>query len=217
MRDSWHANRIEEPKTFWKDEHLEPNPTFRARRCLEISGSDRHEIEADVAVEENVNIVLNGGCVIALAALPVQLKEMAIGFLIGEGLVESFQDIISVKAEKGSLVCETKDGKAAGWKGHQCCSVGGAAIQNLKPIDSKIRIKASALLSAVDQLNESAKLWRRTGATHTSIICDVDGKILASCEDVSRSSSVDKTVGAALLAGMDLSQCALITSGRLSG
>jgi FdhD protein len=40
---------------------------------------------------------------------------------------------------------------------------------------------------------------------------------LASCEDVSRSSSVDKTVGASLLAGGDLSGCALITSGRLSG
>jgi FdhD protein len=69
----------------------------------------------------------------------------------------------------------------------------------------------------VDQLNESAKLWCRTGATHTSIICNVDGKILASCEDVSRSSSVDKIVGAALLEGVELSGCALITSGRLSG
>jgi FdhD protein len=217
MRESWHANRIEEPKTFWKDEHLEAHPTFRARRCLEINGSERHEIEADVAVEENVNIILNGGCITALAALPVQLREMAIGFLIGEGLVESFQNISAVKQEKGSLICETKDGKAAAWKGHQCCSVGGAAVQNLKPIDSKIRIKASAILSAVDQLNESAKLWRRTGATHTSIICDANGKILASCEDISRSSSVDKTVGAALLAGVDLSKSVLITSGRLSG
>jgi FdhD protein len=44
----------------------------------------------------------------------------------------------------------------------------------------------------------------------------VDGKILASSEDVSRSSYVNKTVGAALLAGVDLSGCALITSGRLS-
>ena len=69
----------------------------------------------------------------------------------------------------------------------------------------------------MDQLNQSAKLWRRTGATHTCIICDLDEKILASCEDVSWSCSVDKTVGAALLAGVDLSGCALITSFRLSG
>lgn len=217
LRESWHANRIEEPKSYWKEEHLEPNSTFRSRRCLEISGSERHEMEADVAVEENVNIVLNGGCVTVLPALPTQLKEMAVGFLIGEGMVEGFQDILSVKEEKGTLICETRDGKAAPWKGHQCCSVGGSTIQDLEPIRSDIRMKASALLSAVDQLNEQAKIWRRTGATHTSIICDTDGRIMASCEDVSRSSSVDKTVGAALLAGVDLSGCALITSGRLSG
>ncbi len=217
LRESWHASRIEEPKSYWMDEQLEQSPTFRSRKCLEISGAKRHEMEVDVAVEEIVNIVLNGCCVTALPALPVELKEMAIGFLIGEGMVESFQDITSVKEESGSLICETRDGKAAPWKGHQCCSVGGSAIQGLKPIQSEVKIKADAILSALDQLNERAKIWRRTGATHTSIICDSDGKIIASCEDVSRSSSVDKTVGLALLAGTDLSKCALITSGRLSG
>lgn len=217
MRESWHASRIDEPKTFWKEEQLDPRPTFRSRRCLEISGPKRCEIEVDVAVEEIVNIILNGSCVTALPALPDQLKEMAIGFLIGEGMVQSFQDITSVKEEKGALICETRDGKAGQWKGHQCCSVGSSSVQDLRPISSEIRMKAGSLLGAVDQLNERARIWRRTGATHTSIVCDVEGKILASCEDVSRSSSVDKTVGAALLAGTDLSSCALITSGRLSG
>jgi FdhD protein len=217
LRESWHASRIEEPKSYWKEEQLEPDRTFLSRKCLEISGEKRRELEVDVAVEEVVNIVLNGGCVTALPALPAQLKEMAVGFLIGEGMVESFKDIVSVREESGSLICETRDRKAAPWKGHQCCSVGGSSIQDLKPVQSEIKVKADAILSAVDQLNERAKLWRRTGATHTSIICDSDGKIMASCEDVSRSSSVDKTVGAALLAGTDLSKCALITSGRLSG
>jgi FdhD protein len=217
LRESWHADRIEETKAYWREEHLEPDPTYRPRKCLEISGDGRHETDVDVAVEVVVNIVLNGGCVTALPALPALLKEMAVGFLICEGMVESFGDITSVKQENGSLICETRDGKAAPWKGHQCCSVGGSAIQDLKPIKSDIRMKADGILKAVDQLNERAKLWRRTGATHTSIICSSDGQILASCEDVSRSSSVDKTVGTALLAGVDLTQCALITSGRLSG
>lgn len=217
MRESWHASRVTEPKTNWKNEQMDPHPIFRSRRCLEISGQKRDEIEVDVAVEEVVNIVLNGGCITAIPALPDQLKEMAVGFLIGEGIVGSFQEITSVKEEKGALICETRDGKAAPWKGHQCCSAGSSSVQDLKPIVSEISMKADALLEAVDQLNERAKIWRRTGATHTSIICDCAGKVLASCEDVSRSSSVDKTVGAALLAGTDLSKCALITSGRLSG
>jgi FdhD protein len=78
-------------------------------------------------------------------------------------------------------------------------------------------MRAGAILNAVDQLNSQAKLWRRTGATHTSMICGSEGEVLVSCEDVSRSSSVDKAMGAALLAGVAPSQCALITSGRLSG
>jgi FdhD protein len=209
LTENWHSSRIEEPKTTWKDEHLDPNPTFCNRKCIEISGTKRREMDVDVAVERVVNIVLNGGCVTALAALPIQLKEMAIGFLIGEGMVKSFNDISSVALEK--------DATAAPWMGHQCCSVGGADTKNLKQIDSDLLIKSGALLDAVEQLNDYAKLWRRTGATHTSIICDIEGKVLASCEDVSRSSSVDKTVGAALMAGFDFSKCALITSGRLSG
>jgi FdhD protein len=217
MRESWHVNRISEPKTYWREERLERGPAIRTRRCLEISQSRKCEIDVDVAVEEIINIILNGNCVTALPALPDHLKEMAVGFLIGEGIVHSFQDIASVREEKGAIVCETQDGMAAPWIGHQCCSAGGASIQNLMPIGSETRMKVGALLTAVDQLNEQALIWRRTGATHASIVCDSKGVILSSCEDVSRSSSVDKTVGAALLAGTDLSECALITSGRLSG
>jgi FdhD protein len=38
---------------------------------------------------------------------------MAVGFLICEGLVENFDGIASVCMENGSLICETRDGKAA--------------------------------------------------------------------------------------------------------
>lgn len=217
MNESRHVERVEKPKNYWREERLNPDPAFRSVKCLEISGSERKALDVDVAVEENMNIMLNGACVTALPALPAHLKEMAVGFLICEGLVKNFKDIVSVKEESSALICETRDGKAGVWRGHQCCSVGGASQADLDPISSDLKMKASALLFAVDQLNECAKLWRRTGATHTSIICNERGQILASCEDVSRSSSVDKTVGSALLLGIDLTRCALITSGRLSG
>jgi FdhD protein len=222
MRESWHADKIKEPKTYWKEELLDPQPTIRTRRCLELSQSGRMEIDVDVAVEEIIDVILNRNCVTSLPALPDHLKELAVGFLIGEGIVQSFQDIASIKETKGALICETRDGtalpwRALPWKAHQCCSAGGASTQDLRPIVSEISMKAGAILWAAGQLNERAKIWRRTGATHTSIICNSEGKILFSCEDVSRSSSVDKTVGAALLAGTNTSLCALITSGRLSG
>jgi FdhD protein len=217
MSDSWHSDRIETPASYWKDEHLDPQPTFRSRKCLEVSGTQRREIDADVAVEVNLSIMVNGSCMTALAALPDHLKELAVGFLVCEGVVGSYQEISSVEVEGNTLICETRDQKALPWKGHQCCSVGGNTTEGLKPVVSDLKIKADDLLRAVGGLNEGAKLWRRTGATHMSIICNAQGESLASCEDVSRSSSVDKTTGQALLSGADLSRCALITSGRLSG
>jgi len=217
MSDSWHSDRIEKPACYWKDERLDPQPTFRSRKCLEVSGTERREIEADVAVEVNLSIMVNGSCMTALAALPDHLKELAVGFLVCEGVVSSFQEISSVKVDGNSLICETRDQKALPWKGHQCCSVGGNSTEGLKTVVSDLKMKSEDLLRAVGGLNENALLWRRTGATHMSIICNARGESLASCEDVSRSSSVDKTVGQALLSGADLSRCALITSGRLSG
>ena len=218
-RDNWHARRIEEPKAVWKDEPHSCHSAFRPLRCLEICGGRRVEVEVDVdvATDEAVSISLDGECVATLVALPVQLKEMAVGFLIGEGLVESMHDIASVKEDNCSLICETLggiDGRKKRAADHR--SRGGSAALISKPVRSDFKIEAAALLVAVDQLNDLARLWRRTGATHTSMICNSAGSILASCEDIGRSSSVDKAIGTALLAGIDLSKCALITRGRLS-
>ena len=211
LREDWHSSRIEEPEAVWKEERLKADPTFLSRRCLEISGEKRAEVEVDVAVEESFDIVLNSDRIAALPASPVQLKELAIGFLIDEGIVDGLEDIASIRHENKALKCETRNGKA-----NLGQRLSGAEVAGLKKIQSDVRMEAGTISSAVDLLNQSAKIWRRTGATHISMICDLEGRVLASCEDVSRSSSVDKTIGAALLSGHDLSKCALITSGRLS-
>ncbi len=216
-RDNWHASRIEEPKAVWKDEPHSCHSAFRPLRCLEICGGCREVVDLDVATDEVVSISLDGECVATPVALPVQLKEMAVGFLIGEGLVESMHDIASVREDNCSLICETLGGIDERKKrAADCRSRGGSAALISKQVRSDFKIEAATLLVAVDQLNDLARLWRRTGATHTSMICNSAGSILASCEDIGRSSSVDKAIGTALLAGIDLSKCALVTSGRLS-
>lgn len=222
MRESWHADRIEEPEATWKAERLRSNITFRSLKCLEVQGDQRREVEVDVAVDETVKIFLDGKCVTALAVLPVQLKEMAVGFLVGEGLVKGIHEIAAVKEQNRSVFCETGKAEASGMpaidpdREESPDLYPSNRIVSTESLESDFAMKADTILKTVDQLNDRAKLWRRTGATHTSIVCNSDGEILASCEDIGRSTSVDKTVGAALLCGMDLSRCALITTGRLS-
>jgi len=58
-------------------------------------------------------------------------------------------------------------------------------------------------MNAIEQIREEGKIWRRTGGTHSSLICTREGDIVSFCEDVSRACSVDKAIGAALLSGID--------------
>jgi FdhD protein len=78
-------------------------------------------------------------------------------------------------------------------------------------------MQKEVLLNAIELLKEKGNIWRRTGGTHSSLVCTGEGDIVSFCEDVSRACSVDKATGAALLSGRDLSNCALVTTGRLSG
>ena len=89
--------------------------------------------------------------------------------------------------------------------------------EGIEPITSSVRMKKEVLLNAIEQIKEQGKIWRRTGGTHSSLICTREGDIVSFSEDVSRACSVDKAAGAALLSGRDLSDCALVTTGRLSG
>jgi hypothetical protein len=95
----------------------------------------------------------------------------------------------------------------------KCMEISG---ENRKELELDV-VEKEVLLNAIEQIKEKGKIWRRTGSTHSSLICTREGDIVSFCEDVSRACSVDKAAGAALLSGRDLSNCALVTMGRLSG
>jgi FdhD protein len=204
MKESRQEHQKEQSENYWVEERLDPDPSVLSIKCLEISGEEKRELEVQVALEEVFMLVLNGSPVATVTASPSNLKELAVGHLVSEGFVRSFDRISSVQAESRTLVCETTGPdrrKSESPMGETC---------------PELKMRASTILDVVEGLNEQAVIWRRTGATHTSIVCDEQGGILASCEDVSRASSVDKTIGSALLAGCNPARSALITSGRLS-
>ncbi len=161
MKDNWHAEKAGKWESFWKDEAHDPSAPYLLTECVEIFGEERKELELDVVVEESIKLILDGRHLVTLLALPRELRELAAGFLVCEGVLKGIGDIHSIQ--------------------------------------------------------ERGKLWRRTGGTHSSLICTEEGDIVSFCEDVSRACSVDKAAGAALLSGRERSDSALVTTGRLSG
>ena len=221
MKDNWHAERTGKWESYWKDEMHDPSAPYLFTKCVEISGEERKELELDVVDEESIKILLDGRHLVTLLALPGELRELAAGFLVCEGVLKRIGDIRSIHVTEDTVFCESTidAGELELWKEVRSSGCIGikSSWEGIESISSSVRMEKEVLLNAIEQIKEQGKIWRRTGGTHSSLICTREGEIVSFSEDVSRACSVDKAAGAALLSGRDLSNCALVTTGRLSG
>ena len=221
MRESWHAEKAGKRTSYWKDEVHDPSAPYILTKCVEISGVDRKELELDVVEEESIKIMLDRRHIVTLFTLPGELRELAAGFLICEGVLKGREDIHSISVQEDTVFCESTldNSELELWmeiRSSGCIGI-KSSWEGIEPLTSKVRMKKEVLMNAIEQIKEKGNIWRRTGGTHSSLICTREGDIVSFCEDGSRACSVDKAAGAALLSGIDLSDCALITTGRLSG
>ncbi len=200
------------------DEEISPSPFYVPMKCLEITDKQDHYINVDVIVEERFDLFVNNVHITTFFASPVELKELALGFLVCEGFIEPGAKTGPINVASGSIHCilDIDARELATLTYQQRCGTTSYRKDAACHIVSDIRFSKDAILNAVEQLKEKGKAWHRTGGAHTSTVCNSLGQVLFFCEDVGRACSVDKVVGKALLNGTDLSQCALVTTGRLA-
>jgi FdhD protein len=212
IKDDWHVNRDEGWKDYWRYETPSHIPAFNtSMQCLEITKSDRAKIDVDVSIEKNYKFEVNNVHITSFFASPLELEELAAGFLLCEGFISSPDQIISIQVSGASIECNIKvDIEQLEQKSLY------DRTEDFNSISSTVCFEKNDIFNAIGQLKERAKSWRKTGGTHSSIIFNSRGEILAFCEDVSRACSVDKVVGKVMLSGMDPADCALVTTGRLS-
>jgi len=212
FKDDWHVKRDDGWKDYWRYEIPSYTQTLNSSiQCLEIDESVRAQIDVDVSIEKNFKFLVNGVHITSFFASPQELEELATGFLLCEGFISSPDQIISIQVSDASIECNIKvDIEQFEQKSLY------ESTEDINYISSTVCFERNVIFNAIGQLKERAKSWRRTGGTHSSIICNSEGEILAFCEDVSRACSVDKVVGKVILSGMDHADCALVTTGRLS-
>jgi len=215
MGTDWHVDRDGGWQNYWKSGNISEVSTdaafYKSVQCIEITNDARKQVDVDVAIEKSFGLNVNSTHITTFLTSPRELEELTAGFLLCEGFVTSLDDIISMEIGADSISCEIMDKLLRIGQQEQY-----ANIKHINPAASNVCFETKVIFSAIEQLKERAKSWRRTGGTHLSMVCNSGGEVLAFCEDVSRSCSVDKTVGKAMLCGIDLANCALVTTGRLS-
>jgi formate dehydrogenase accessory protein FdhD len=214
----------------------------RVERVAVRSDGTHRASEADlVAVEEPVEIRVlvpeEAGYVSALTMrTPGHDIDLALGWLVGEGVLGSIDDVVGVEQRSrgdgldrsASVSVRLKPGVAPpigrGFAISSACGVCGAdsiaVVQQRARWDvaaDRSSVTAEVLTRLPDALREQQATFRRTGGLHAAGLFTADGSPVVVREDVGRHNAVDKVVGFALREGLlPLRGHVLQVSGRSS-
>ena len=187
------------------------------------------EVERDgerdaVAVEEPLEIRVDGEPLSVTMRTPGHDEELALGFLFGEGLIDGPRDaglsadlVANVVEVAGPLL---RDPGARRFYTTSSCGVcGKGALEEVAvasaPAAPGPALRRELLAALPDRLAQPT--FARTGGTHATGLFDAAGELLIAREDVGRHNAMDKVVGRALLDGLvPLRDRVLCVSGRLS-
>lgn len=198
--------------------------------CPATDGGSAHA--ETVADETPVALVYNGHSFAVMMASPVDLVDFALGFSLSEGVIEHPGEFLGAEpivrprgmelavtiAENRALALRARHRALAGRTGCGLCGVDSIA-EALRPIPrltTTTRIDAAAIDRAVAAFPADQPLNHATGATHAAAFADLDGRILATREDVGRHNALDKLIGALARDGVDPAAGFVVVSSRCS-
>jgi FdhD protein len=181
-------------------------------------------LEDEVAVEEPLEIRVDGRPLAVTMRTPGEDEELALGFLFGEGLIDGPRpagppaDLAANTVEVAGPLLREPSARSF-YTTSSCGVCGKGALEEVAvlapPAADGPRIDRALLAGLPERLRQPA--FERTGGLHATGLFTPDGELLCVREDVGRHNAMDKVVGWALGAGrLPLHGCVLCVSGRLS-
>jgi FdhD protein len=219
--------------------------TSKTRTRVRVVEDGKMRVRPDtLATEEPMEIrLLTGGerqTVAVTMRTPGADFELAAGFLYGEGIVKSTDDIAKISycvdsdldaAQQYNIVnVELRGGREYDlrplerhfYTSSACGVCGKASLEQLELRGCPValpgpEVSAETLYSLPEKLREAQGLFDATGGLHAAALFDAEGNLVALREDVGRHNATDKLVGWALLENrLPLSGHIVMVSGRSS-
>ncbi|MGY0390729.1 formate dehydrogenase accessory sulfurtransferase FdhD [Nocardioides sp. WG-D5] len=194
-----------------------------------------------LAAEEPMEIRVNGRPLTVTMRTPGGDFDLAVGFLVSEGVVHSADDVASVRycagatADGGNTYNVVDVGLAAHvpppdaslersfYTTSSCGLCGKASLEAVRTssawsvAEDTLRVTPELLTVLPERLREAQRVFDSTGGLHAAGLFDAEGNLLCVREDVGRHNAVDKVIGHALREGLvPLRNSMLMVSGRAS-
>ena len=193
-------------------------------------------VQDSVAGEEPLEIRIGDAPLAVTMRTPGHDLELAAGFLFTEGLIQSREQLTSLKAitdgsraSRGNVVVaqlakgvalDSEQTRRNFFANSSCGVCGKASIDSvrsrlLRPPNAAFRVTAETLCQMPEKLGSSQDIFGRTGGLHAAGLFTQKGELIVSREDIGRHNAVDKVVGWALQENrLPLSDVVLLVSGR---
>jgi FdhD protein len=178
-----------------------------------------------VAVEEPLEIRINGEPVAVTLRTPGHDEELALGFCLSEGLAPHDAalplDLSANTVEVTATDFAPADVKRNFYTSSSCGVCGKGALEAVAVeaprVESDVRVPESVIAELPRRLRTAQAAFDVTGGLHATGLFSVEGELLCLREDVGRHNAMDKVVGRAFRDGqLPLANALLCVSGRLS-
>ncbi|MDR6626105.1 formate dehydrogenase accessory sulfurtransferase FdhD [Caulobacter segnis] len=180
--------------------------------------------------ETAVGLSFDGRPHTVLMATPEHLDELALGFVITEGVARAGDvTAVTIKEEDLGVLVDVafapgalaRKARPRNLEGRSSCGLCGVqrladAVRPLPSVGPGARIRHDAIPAALATLEEQQALGRLTRATHAAAFFSTEGGLVLVREDVGRHNALDKLAGALARADIDAASGFVVVTSRCS-
>jgi FdhD protein len=212
----------------------------RRHAVLRVAPSETIRRSDTLAVEEPLEIRLNGEPYVVTMRTPGNDIDLAHGLLYSEGIISERSDIVLARYCAGSgpdgintynvlditlapLVSTPAPAARRNTVTTSACGICGTTTidqvlrESRYAVDQQVRVAAELVLSAPMLLRQQQRTFDQTGGLHAAGLLGLDSEMRCVREDVGRHNAVDKVIGWAIREQLlPLRQMILAVSGRAS-
>ena len=211
-----------------------PQRSVELTQVTEWNEGAVRSVQDTLAAEEPLEIRVNGMPLTVTMRTPGHDLELAAGFLLTEGIIESRDQIATMSgtAPHNSTRTNTVEVELAGidfdpgmtqrnfFAASSCGICGKSSIdairrRDLPPLQRGFQIDPDLLCRLPDTLRAEQAVFERTGGLHAAALFDHTGALVLLREDIGRHNAVDKVIGWAVREEqLPLSRHVMMVSGR---
>jgi FdhD protein len=210
-----------------------PN-SFRHVDVVRAQQNDATAEQDRVAVEEPLEVQLEGQPFSVIMRTPGADADLAVGFLFSEGVVRNADDVrmvevadapnrinVRLSRSRAEILPDLLDKRRPVTMNSSCGVCGRQSLESLpvaaRPLAANWTVTQKVVATLPATLRASQQTFAETGGLHAAGLFDADGALELSAEDVGRHNAVDKLIGQMTMRRrLPLDRAVLFVSGRSS-